>query len=353
MPINISLILCVTVFLCSFVATKFILKFAVFFRIVDDPKVNPFIKKQNMSVPLLGGVGLSIVGIFFTVGVWLCMKYNLFNLHKYFIQNLYYEFHLGWIIVGCLIILVAGILDDKYKLTSTQMLIPVNLAIFVAVFLGGLRIESLSYPFNNLLPFIPFLHYFLAYIWILVCLSATKFLDGHDGLVGSIGIINLLGIATVSMFPNVNQPFIFTVAMIWCSAILGFLPYNLPNAKLYLGEVGSEMIGFMIGVLSILSGAKVATSSTIIGWFILDLVLVFWIRYKSGKNIFIGGREHWHFRLVDDGFGKWQVLIFTIFIVSVTSIMGILLETKYKPLVFVLQTCVIFLVYKKTNSAKK
>jgi UDP-GlcNAc:undecaprenyl-phosphate/decaprenyl-phosphate GlcNAc-1-phosphate transferase len=139
------------------------------------------------------------------------------------------------------------------------------------------------------------------------------------------------------------------LAGVWGFCILGFLPFNLPNAKMYLGEIGSEMIGFIIGVLSILSGAKVATVGSIIGWFVLDLLLVFAIRVSKGKNIFMGGREHWPFRLLDNGLNKWQVLMVTLVAVVFTSILGLFLPTLYKPFVLVIQFFILMISYFRTK----
>jgi UDP-GlcNAc:undecaprenyl-phosphate/decaprenyl-phosphate GlcNAc-1-phosphate transferase len=332
-------------FVASLILTKCTLFVSKKYRILDHANTDFSRKSQALPVPLLGGLGFSIVGIYASLCVWIAMQNDWFDLKSRLIQNINLQFEFGWIIVASLIIIVAGFLDDKYNLSSTQMLIPVNLAILIAVFAGGLKIDTLSYPFDAILPNLGFLHSLLAYIWILLCLSATKFLDGHDGLVSSIGIINLGSIAIISLFANVNQPFVFILAIIWSSSILGFLPYNLPDAKMYLGEIGSEMIGFIIGVLSIISGAKVATSASIIGWFIFDLVLVFWIRYKSGKNIFAPGREHWHFRLLDLGYNKWQVLILTVLIIIISSLLGVILPTLYKPGIFVMQFLILTLLY--------
>lgn len=336
---------CLICLIASYFATKFSIPVIQKLGIVDDPKISSERKKQSYPVPLLGGLGFVIVAGTASIFTILSAYNNWFDLNFRLAQNLSFDFRLEWIILGGLIITVGGFLDDKYNLKTWQMLIPINLGLFVTVFLGGLRIESLSYPFDSLIPEIEFLPSILAYIWVGLCLTASKFLDGHDGLVGSVGVLNLGVIALVSLLPQVNQPLIFFLASIWAFSILGFLPFNLPDAKLYLGEIGSEMIGFVIGILSILSGAKVATASSIIGWFLLDLMLVFWIRWRKKKNILTAGREHWHFRLYDGGMSKWQVLVTTLILISFTSMLGLILPTIWKPLVWVFQLIVILVIY--------
>lgn len=345
--------LCLLSLVFSYLFTGKILILAQKFNIVDDPTLNPDRKKQSQSVPLLGGLGFSLVAGSVSAGLILARDWNWLGLNYRLGQNIALDFNFWGVLAGGIVILIAGFLDDRFNLNAKLMLLLVNLAIAISVFGGGLQIASLSYPFDQLLPNFALLHYFLAYVWILLCISATKFLDGHDGLVGSIGVFALVTIAVVSLFPNVNQPLIFVLAAIWAAAILGFLPFNLPNARMYLGEIGSEMIGFVIGVLSIASGAKVATASSIIGWFVLDLILVFGIRLYRGKSILAGGREHWPFRLVDKGLGKWQVLFVTLVIIISTSILGLVLPTLYKPLVLILQAMILILGYRWTSSSKK
>ena len=337
---------------CSFVTTKLILNYAVQKNIVDDPLIAPERKDQKNPIPLLGGVGFGIVGIFASFVTFVIYRFDLFGLHNYLEQNMFNGFHFGWILVTCCLILVGGYLDDRYNLSAKKLFISVNLTLFVGVILGGLKINTLSYPFDWIV-FGPFLQHLLAYIWVGFCLSATKFLDGHDGLVPSVGILNLLSIALISSFANINQPFITIISLIWVAAIAGFLPFNLPNARMYLGESGSELIGFLIGVMSIISGAKIATTATIVGWFIFDLLLVIFIRWKNKKSVVSGGREHWHFRLLDAGLSKWQVLDLTLGILLVSGFFGLILPTIYKPFVFLIQLIVFLAIYWWTSGRIK
>jgi UDP-GlcNAc:undecaprenyl-phosphate/decaprenyl-phosphate GlcNAc-1-phosphate transferase len=336
----------------SYFVTDFGKSFAIKKNIVDDPAIAPKRKSQKNPIPLLGGLGFGIVGIVGSFVTFLAYSFDLFGLHNYFEQNMFNGFQFGWILAACVIILIGGYLDDKYNLSAKKLLIHINLALFISVFLGGLKINTLSYPFDWI-EFGPFLQYILAYIWIGLCLSATKFLDGHDGLVSSVGVLNLLSIALISSFANINQPFITIISLIWVAAITGFLPFNIPNAKMYLGESGSELIGFLIGVMSIISGAKIATTATIVGWFIFDLALVIFIRLKNKKSIVEGGREHWHFRLLDAGLTKWQVLLLTLLILTVSGVFGLVLPTIYKPLVFLGQLIVFLMIFWWTNKKAK
>jgi UDP-GlcNAc:undecaprenyl-phosphate GlcNAc-1-phosphate transferase len=210
------------------------------------------------------------------------------------------------------------------------MFIPITIALGLTVFNGAIKVEVLSYPFNELIPNLAWFHSFLAFSWIGFCVAATKFLDGHDGLVSSIGSICLITIALTASLNYINQPFIFALALIWVGGILGFLPFNLPNAKMYLGESGSLVIGYIIGVLSLLSGTKVATAGSLIAFFIFDVIIVMLLRIKRRQSPFEGDRTHLHLRLTDQGWNKWQVLGFFVLLSSISGVVGVLFSTSFK-----------------------
>jgi len=313
----------------SFFVTSFFQKIAKHFHIWDDPKSNPLRKKQHAPIPLLGGTGPAFVAIFFMSLLWLLNKYNP-EFTAQFGINLE-PFRLYWVLVAILILIIGGFLDDKLNIRPHWQVIPITAALLVTIFLGEVRIEALSYPFNSLLPHTPFLPEIITFIWLGFCIAATKFLDGHDGLVTTVGIVSMLTIGSVSLFSHVNQPLIFLFTVVWLGVFAGFLPFNFPNAKMYLGEGGSEIIGFVIGFLSILSGAKIATAGTVIGWFIIDLVLVWLLRILDRRNpLTSGDRLHWHFRLVDLGLSKVRVLVITTLILLVTAHAGLLFGTQEK-----------------------
>jgi UDP-GlcNAc:undecaprenyl-phosphate/decaprenyl-phosphate GlcNAc-1-phosphate transferase len=322
--------ICLLCFFSSRFLTKWILNQSQNWHILDNPQLDSSRKFQKQPVPLLGGLSFILTCGLGSIFIWLVHKNDLFGMQQYLGQNLNYVFKMIWIVAAGLILTIGGILDDKFSFSTKWLALSVFIGLTIAVFGGGLSIGSLSFPFDKIVPNSNLLSSFLAFVWIGLCICATKFLDGHDGLVSSVGILNLVVIALIASFSNINQPLIIIFALIWASGILGFLPYNLPDAKIYLGESASEIIGFVIGVLSILSGAKIATTSGIIGWFIFDLLLVIYLRKKAGKSIFRAGREHWHFRLFDSGLSKGQVLFVTILILIISSLFSLFLPTALK-----------------------
>jgi UDP-GlcNAc:undecaprenyl-phosphate/decaprenyl-phosphate GlcNAc-1-phosphate transferase len=328
-------------FILSSIFTSCIKKYAILRNIVDDPAKKPNRKFQKQPIPLLGASGFVFSSVITSSLIWIINQTNgpsniNLNLDTW---------NLFWIVVSIGIFSLIGILDDKYDLKPQYIFPGILVGLLVAVTLGGLKIEVLSSPFQSLVPHNEFIQRGFAFLWLLFCLAATKFLDGLDGLVSTIGIIAFLTIASVSLLPNVSQPLIAMFCLVWASGLCGFLPYNFPNARLYLGEGGSEIIGFMIGVFSILSGAKVATTSSVIGWFILDVALVMGFRIFQGFSPFRGDRMHWHFRLVDLGLKKHQALSLTTIVVLFTAHLGLFFPTEYKVYVGVSQLIFLLIVF--------
>jgi UDP-GlcNAc:undecaprenyl-phosphate/decaprenyl-phosphate GlcNAc-1-phosphate transferase len=330
--------------------TKLSMILASKLNITDSASSAPERKFQKKPIPLMGALGFTLLGLFSMGFAWLCLKFNLFNLMDYLQTGLFYPFRLYWVLFGALIIYIAGCLDDKYQLQAKYYSLLLFIGLFTAVFLGNLRIESFSYPFDNLNINIGLLPNILAFLWIGGCLASTKFLDGHDGLVATVGTISFFSIAASSMLPHINQPLLFIFGLIWALNCIAFLFFNFPEAKLYLGDGGSTIIGFMIGVFSILSGAKVATVGTVVGWFILDIFLVMLVRLiRSGgslKGLTEGdSRMHWHHRLKNLGMNKIQVLSFTTILILSFAQMGMIRQTEYKIWLLLIQLVSLLVIF--------
>ncbi len=340
----------------SFILTGFICRLALKYNIVDDPKSAPSRKQQKRPIPLLGGLGFTItavvfISILYFLGLVLpsvltyfpglydpktidaivpSLKYGDQTLIKALLIIPTEGFRMFWVLVSLLILSIVGYLDDKYQLSAKWQLLSMCVYIVIALLGSNLVISRLSYPFNELIPDLYWLKFALSFAWVFLCINATKILDGLDGLVGLVGFVGFILVAAVSFIPLVSQSLPAVIALIWAAAVLGFLPYNFPNAKLYLGEGGSEIVGFLLAIFSLWSGAKLATVSMGIGLFILDILLVVLLRLKQRRSPLSGDRLHWHHRLTDLGLSKIQVLAITaIFLVGFGSI-GLVLATEYK-----------------------
>jgi len=171
---------------------------------------------------------------------------------------------------------------------------------------------------------------FFSFLWLLGMIYTTKFLDGLDGLATGIGTIGALILFIVSLFWDVPMSGTSILCLILAGSLLGFLKYNFQPAKIFLGEGGSTFIGFMLGVLAIISGGKIATALLIMGIPILDVLLVIFQRLFSHRHIYEGDRKHLHFRFLDAGFSQRQTVFLLYFLTLIFGSSAIFLQSQYK-----------------------
>ena len=196
---------------------------------------------------------------------------------------------------------------------------------------AGIGIIYLNNPFGLVIALdtvkIPFMigasiyHFFLwadllFILWVVIMTNATNFIDGLDGLAGSISLIAAVILIFLSL--KVNQPATALMAAVFAGAIAGFLPLNLPRAKIFLGDTGSMFLGLMLAVLTVISGGKLATVLLVFGLVILDAIYVILKRIFRGKNPLTNpDQSHLHHRFLRAGFSPASTLI----IISVISLL--------------------------------
>jgi UDP-GlcNAc:undecaprenyl-phosphate GlcNAc-1-phosphate transferase len=290
----------ITVFL-SAIFTWAIRKIAVKFNIVDRPDKPR--KIHQTPIPLLGGAAIFLA--FFLV---------LFFFKKELVAGeLTYE-HWFWFFAGAIFLLIGGILDDRFNFKPRYQIICPLLAV-TCLLIGDIGIKKISNPFGGLLFFSDILSDALTFIWLLLMMYTTKLLDGLDGLVSGLAVIGGLVIFLFTATTKYYQPDIALAGLVFASSALGFLFWNWHPAKIFLGESGSLLIGYILGVLAIISGGKIAIALLVLGLPLLDLFWTIIRRLWSGKNPFSSpDRLHLHYRLLDLGIGhKKTVLIFYAF----------------------------------------
>jgi len=222
-------------------------------------------------------------------------------------------YHFFGFFVGGLFLMIGGFLDDKYNLKPAQQLMFPVLAI-AAVIAGGVHIEKITNPAGGYIYLGAWSGILIAF-WLMGMMYTTKLLDGLDGLVtGMVGIGGLI----IFLFTSTTryfQPDIALASLILSGACAGFLIFNWHPAKIFLGEGGSLLLGYILGVLAIISGGKIAIALLIMGVPILDVVWTIVRRLAAGKNPFrFADRKHLHHRLFDLGLGhRKTVAIFYAF----------------------------------------
>ncbi|MDO8592760.1 MAG: MraY family glycosyltransferase [bacterium] len=286
----------ITLFL-SAALTWPVMRLAKKLNIVDKPDQER--KFHHGRIPLLGG--LAVFLSFFAV-LYLARDGLLSG-------NLEIRQWLGFF-AGGLWLMIGGYLDDKYNLQPSRQLIWPLLAI-LSVIAGGVGIEKITNPFGGFI-YLGAGSAILISLWLMGMMYTTKLLDGLDGLVSGLTAIGSLVIFLFTMTTKYYQPDIGLAALILAAACLGFLFFNWHPAKIFLGEGGSLFLGYALGVLSIISGGKIAIALLVMGLPILDVVWTIVRRLAAGKNPFkFADRKHLHFRLLNLGLGeRMSVLLF-------------------------------------------
>ena len=291
----------------SFAITPLVRRAAFIFGAVDQPGDPRKIHKK--PTPLLGGWAI-FLGLF---GIVLILT----QLNSDILKALPLKYLIGVITAG-LLIMVGGTLDDKFNLPAKfQWFFPflAGLAIiasgigidFITNPLGGVvRLDQWNisvFSVNGIAYQVTVFADLFTILWLLGMAYTTKFLDGLDGLVSGIGVVASFVVFGISFLPEVNQSHTAILALALSGACLGFLIWNWHPAKIFLGEGGSLLIGFMLGVLSIISGGKIATALLVMGIPILDVLWVIGRRlFMEKRSIFEADRKHLHFRFLDAGF---------------------------------------------------
>jgi UDP-GlcNAc:undecaprenyl-phosphate GlcNAc-1-phosphate transferase len=244
----------------------------------------------------------------------------------------------GWagIAVGGTLIFALGLLDDLESIPAKIKLLVQILAGWAAYVLG-VRIRQIPIPLNMNLHFGPLIIHGghnlelgnwslpLTVFWLVAIANAVNLIDGMDGLAAGVSLISAVTMWAVALAPSINQPFAALFAAILAGALLGFLRWNFNPARIFLGDSGAYLTGFVLGAVSITGVLKSTTAATLIAptFLLVFLILFFplldtsWAvirRIAKHKPIFSPDAEHIHHRLLKAGLSqkKAAYLIYTI-----------------------------------------
>ena len=192
-------------------------------------------------------------------------------------------------------------------------------------------IRHIRLPDGDVIYFPHIVGFVLTYLWVMIIINALNWSDGTDGLAGSTGFVSFGVLGFLSLSSLVNQPSTAILCFIVAGSLFGFLFFNFPPAKVYLGTTGSWTIGFLLATVSLYSGGKVATTALVLGIPLLDFSIVSLERILRGRLPVLGGdRLHLHEKLKKIG---WSSLKITLVLSSFTFLLGLgtlLFQTEKK-----------------------
>lgn len=216
------------------------------------------------------------------------------------------------LIAGTTIMFVFGLLDDKFEFRPGLQFVAQFIASLIAI-ASLIIIERFNNPITNEQIIIDSaaLIVGLSLFWLMGMMNTVNWLDGLDGLAAGIAAIFsfFLFLATIQTTTSHEpQLSLAPLPLALLGATLGFLPYNFQPARVFMGSSGAMVLGFALGSLSIIGGAKVATVLLVLAVPILDVAWLIVLRIRRGTSPLHGGRDHLHFRLVDLGLSVRQIV---------------------------------------------
>ncbi len=297
----------------AFILGLFIVPFVISYSekngLMDLPNER---KIHSHPIPRLGGAA-----------IWICTILSFFAL----IILSYYPYRslLSGLLLGSSLMFLLGLTDDIYGLEA-KFKFTIQLTIASIVFFLGVKISNIFIPFIGLVHINPILSYFATVAWIVGISNAVNFIDGVDGLAGSVITISSvsLGLMAISLSPSDIVSSL--IAFILAGSMLGFLTYNFHPAKIFMGDSGALFAGFLLSTLSIMyqmktNDIKMYIPLLILSVPIIDITFSSVRRILKGISPFVADAEHIHHKLLKIGLSQNQaVLLLVIF----SILMGLL-----------------------------
>ncbi|MYL57648.1 undecaprenyl-phosphate alpha-N-acetylglucosaminyl 1-phosphate transferase [Virgibacillus halodenitrificans] len=236
--------------------------------------------------------------------------------------------HLPEIFLGAIVILITGILDDRYNIRPVVKLTGQLLA---ASFLisSGLIIEKLTLPFIGTVE-LGFISVFVTVLWIVGVTNAINLIDGLDGLATGVTTIALISIFAMAIIDS--QILVAYLCISIIGANVGFLFHNFYPAKIYMGDTGSNFLGYMIACVSMLGLFKnIALFSFIIPVIVLavpifDTLFAIVRRAYNKENIMMADNKHIHYQLLRAGYSHRTTVLIIYGFSALFGLMAILLS---------------------------
>ncbi len=321
-------------FVISFVGTVFVKHFAFRGGLVDRPS-SPR-KIHTRTIARLGGVSIYVA---FAIVVILLLVTS-----PALVSGRITVWQYVGLLLGGAVLMLGGALDDRFDLPPNLSFIAPVLATLVLITFG-VGVEKLTNPFGGVIYLLSWQSNILVFVWMILVMYTTKFLDGLDGLATSVSSIGALMIFLLAQTVAYYQPDVSLLSAVAIGALLGFLFWNFHPASIFLGEGGSTFVGYLLGTLAIISGGKLATALLVLGIPLLDAVWVVLRRLRHGglRRVFVGDRKHLHHRLFDLGWGQRRVMFVYMIVALLFGLSTLFLQSRQK-LVALILLCLVMLI---------
>jgi UDP-GlcNAc:undecaprenyl-phosphate GlcNAc-1-phosphate transferase len=313
----------------SFLMTPVVKSFAYKVGAVDVPKDAR--RMHHVPIPRLGGLAIFIG---FIVSILLFTEITP---------------QMKGILLGAVIIVVLGVVDDITPLPAMLKFV-IQIAAALIPTLHGVVIHVISNP--NLLSDNPYwnmgvLSIPITVLWIVAITNSVNLIDGLDGLANGVSAISATTVLVIAMLVSESQVAIVMAALV--GACVGFMPYNMNPAKMFMGDTGATFLGYILATMSIQGLFKFyaivsfAVPFLILGLPIFDTAFAFIRRIAHGQSPMKADRSHVHHRLIDMGLNQKQAVATLYVISAILGLSAVVLTTsgELKAMVFFVALCIV------------
>ncbi|MCA9186971.1 MAG: MraY family glycosyltransferase [Pirellulaceae bacterium] len=310
-----SFAICAGATLAAIVATPIVIRAARLGRFCDLP--DGVRKQHGASTPLGGGVAVFVAATLI-VALAYCMVPGIRGIDPSFLRQ---QLHL---VAALSVILIVGLYDDRYGLRGAHKLLGQVVASLILI-AGGFvffRCDVLGWRLE-----LGHFGYLVTLGWLLGTVNAINLMDGADGVASTLGIGICSSLAAIAFFSGHPETAVVPLAL--AGALAGFLVFNLPPAKIYLGDGGSMVLGLAVGAVAIQASIKsqatfaVAAPVALLTLPLLDTGYAIFRRILTGRSIYDTDRGHLHHRLLHQGVTPLRLVLVVALVTAVTSIAAI------------------------------
>jgi UDP-GlcNAc:undecaprenyl-phosphate GlcNAc-1-phosphate transferase len=309
-PVHVYLAAFLSAGVTSFLALPFWRRVCERVGLVDEPGGR---KQHGAPVPLAGGLAV-LTGLILPLGAGALvllaggLQGTARDLLVYGLGKR--ALPLTVIALGALATTALGIFDDRHELRPLPKFLG-QLLVALAVAAAGVRV-TLFVPH-------PLFSYAVTVLWLLTVINAFNFTDNMNGLCAGLGAIAAACFAALAALAG--HYLVASMAFLICGALLGFLPWNFPVARAFLGDAGSHLVGYLLGVLAILphfyspeeptrwGALAVLTPLLVLAVPLGDLAWVVLLRWRGGKPFYVGDTNHLSHRLVRAGLSPVRAVL--------------------------------------------
>lgn len=310
-------------FVLSTVLTKLVLVWAGQRNVVSPVRERDV---HTKNVPRIGGLAIFVSFLIMALAFHFLKPASLSGFgFPFAIFGFSMDKRLLAVLLGGLVLVAGMALDDIRGLSAYQKL-GIQVVVALIIIAGGIGVDYINNPFGGPefrldmwkipIDIAGVTYHFvvladlLTIAWLVFLMNVLNFSDGVDGLAGTISMVALGVLAILSLHAPVLQPATALLASIAIGAVGGFLLWNFPPAKIFMGDTGSMFLGFLIGLIGLIAGGKLATTMVVLAIPIIDAFTVLVSRIIKGKNpVTHADQSHLHHRFLRAKFSVWQILL--------------------------------------------